>query len=65
MKLSERTTITALEWGFIGLFLFAIGGWVANIVKVLAGLSEPLTGLFALRLVGIVAAPLGAILGYF
>ena len=42
--------------------LAAAVGWVWNIVK-LAGM-DAVTGMFALRIVGIPVAPLGAVLGY-
>lgn len=47
------------------LFLFAVGGWVANIVKFIGMLDGSLTAMFVARIVGIFAPPLGAILGYF
>jgi hypothetical protein len=45
-------------------WLAAIVGWVANIVKMCHHLSEPLSGMEILRMIGIIAAPLGAVLGY-
>ena len=46
------------------IWLAAIGGWVANIVK-LAGMDfASITGMIVLRAVGIVFAPLGAVLGF-
>ena len=52
--------------GLLGmaLFLLVFGGWVANIVKIFSALSDPITGLFIARLVGVIFAPLGAVLGY-
>lgn len=38
-------------------------GWIANIISLIAG-NEPLGKLIA-RAIGILAAPLGAVLGYF
>lgn len=48
-----------------GGLLLAVGGWIANIVK-LASMDHlwPLTGLSILRVVGIFLAPIGAILGF-
>ena len=43
----------------------AVGGWIANISKVVATVADPITGMFVLRCVGIVVAPLGVVLGYF
>jgi len=45
--------------------LAAIGGWIANIVAIVGAVSDPITGMFILRCVGIFVAPLGAILGFF
>lgn len=44
--------------------LAAVGGWVANIVKLIGLLDGGFTAMFAARLVGIFAAPLGAVLGF-
>ena len=49
---------------FIVVWLAAIGGWITNIVKIVGTLSDPITGMFIFRCVGIVVAPLGAVLGY-
>ena len=54
---------------FSALALFAvgaavIGGWIANIVKLFGIASDPLTGMFILRCVGVFFAPVGAVLGY-
>ena len=43
----------------------AIGGWVANIVKLLDMTFAGSEGLFAGRVAGIFFIPLGSILGYF
>ena len=49
---------------FIGLFLAAVGGWVANIVKIFGTSFDPLTAIAVLRVVGIFIPPLGSILGF-
>lgn len=56
-----------LGLGIIVLWLAVIGGWIANIYKfaVLIFQSAPIDTLFIGRGVGILFAPLGAILGYF
>lgn len=43
----------------------SVGGWVANIVKIIGADFDPLTGMLVARIVGIFLAPLGAVLGYF
>lgn len=49
----------------VGIWIAAIVGWVLNIVAVVHAVALPITGMFLLRCVGIFAAPLGSILGYF
>lgn len=39
-------------------------GWVANIVKLIYMIGSDVTTMFIVRIVGVFAAPLGAILGY-
>ncbi len=40
-------------------------GWVANLVKLLGVINDPLTLMSALRSVGVLVPPVGAVLGYF
>lgn len=49
----------------IALTLACVGGWAANIIK-LAGMNfaDPVTGELILRLVGVVLAPIGVVMGY-
>lgn len=49
--------IVAILAGFVG--------WVINIIDIVNSVSGPLTTLLVLRIVGIFAFPLGAILGLF
>mgnify|MGYP006948435063 CR=1 FL=1 len=46
------------------IYIFGIIGWIMNIVQVVRTMNDPLTGYFVLKCVGILAAPLGAILGW-
>ena len=46
------------------LWLAAIGGWIANIVKIFGTAADPLTAWFVIRCVGVFVAPVGAVLGY-
>jgi hypothetical protein len=48
----------------VSVVLLGCYGWVMNIVKMFAIASEPITGLFILRGIGIFLAPLGAVLGF-
>ena len=50
---------------FILLFILTcIVGWVANVVQIVLAISEPITGLYILKCVGVLLAPLGVVLGY-
>jgi len=52
----------ALVW-----FVLVVGGmigWVLNIIKLVGMIDSEITTMFVLRIVGIFAAPLGAVLGY-
>lgn len=55
---------TSADLLFIVLWLAVIGGWIANIVKLVGMVGGEVTTMFILRAVGIFAAPLGAVLGY-
>lgn len=53
----------------VGLFgiaigLLGIGGWIANIVKLVGSNFDPITGMVIARAIGIFVAPLGAVLGF-
>lgn len=59
---------TSVELIAVIIWLLAFGGWVANVVKV-AGIlmtNEAVvwSGMLIFRIIGIFAAPIGAILGY-
>ena len=56
--------------GFTSLVIFviwmaSIGGWVANVVKFIWMIDGSVTAMFIARGVGIFAAPIGVVLGYF
>ena len=54
------------SWAFIFVVLLglaAVGGWIANIVK-LAAMCCEMSGWFVLRVVGVFVAPLGSVLGF-
>lgn len=63
MKNQKGFTLFALLWAIV---VFAgVIGWVMNIIDIVHAVSDPITGMFVLRCVGIFVAPLGAVLGYF
>lgn len=46
--------------------VLALGaGWVMNIVKLFGADFDPITGEVVLRAIGVVFAPLGAVIGWF
>ena len=55
---------TIIELLSVAIVLAFLGGWIANVVK-FAGMDfGTVTAMLVLRAIGIIAAPLGAILGY-
>jgi ABC-type Na+ efflux pump permease subunit len=61
---SDDWTAVAIILLFVAFWLAAIGGWIANIVKIFATAAEPLTAYFIIRCIGVVVAPVGAVLGF-
>jgi hypothetical protein len=55
--------VGALLW--LSLIIAMFIGYIMNLVGIIHTINEPITGLFIGRLVGVVAFPLGALLGYF
>lgn len=49
---------------WLALVVAGIAGWVMNIVQVVQQASEPFTVLLAVKIIGILIAPLGAVLGW-
>lgn len=47
------------------IFIVSIVGWVWNIIKITQhDFSDPITAMIVLRVVGIIVAPLGVVMGY-
>ena len=59
--------ITGVGLGWLFLWILGIGGWIANLVKLVIMVlhNDPITTMFVARGVGLFFAPLGAILGFF
>ena len=62
MKNQKGFTTNELVFAVIG--LLAIGGWIANIVKLAGSTFDVITGMLVLRVVGIFIPPLGAVMGF-
>ncbi len=56
---------TLTELMIVLFIVFGVGGWIANVVKLILHLNDPIAGMFIARIVGIFVPPFGAILGYF
>jgi len=52
------------NWIVVIVWLACIGGWIANVVKFIGMLDGGVTAMFIARIVGMVLAPLGVLLGY-
>ncbi len=50
---------------YIVFVLAALGGWIANIVKLIGMNFDHISGMLVVRAIGVVLAPLGAVLGFF
>ena len=62
---SNQRGYTAVALLVILLWITAIVGWIGNVVQVVHAASDPITGVFILKCIGIVVAPLGSVLGIF
>lgn len=66
LSIGDYTHYAILIWA--AAVLLTLVGWVANLGKVVFAIPSNLqdvTTLYALRVIGVVAAPLGAVLGFF
>jgi len=59
------------DWAALTLILFAIvtviaavAGWVMNIMAIIQIANDPIGGMFIFRCLGVIIAPLGAVLGW-
>lgn len=62
--MKDLIDVLGLEWAILAIALLGFGGWIANIVKLFGMFGGDITALFVGRLVGVFAAPLGAVLGF-
>jgi hypothetical protein len=66
MKRLQRG-FTAMELLAVGTFVLivaGVGGWIANVVKLVGMDFGAVTGMLVVRAIGIVIAPLGAVMGF-
>lgn len=62
--MNKQSGFTAYELLVVALVVLGVGGWIANIVKLVGMLDGSVTAMFIARVVGVFAAPLGSILGF-
>lgn len=64
MKFGNQTTSLSVIILPVTLALVELGGWIANIVKLIGSDFGGITGMIVARAIGIFVAPLGAVLGF-
>jgi hypothetical protein len=62
--MKQQHGFTSFELIIVILILLGVGGWIANIVKLVHMIDGAVTAMFIARAIGIFFAPLGAILGF-
>lgn len=61
IKYEKNLTVMLIS---LPIVLLGIGGWVANVVKLVGSSFDPLTGMVVARAIGVFIAPLGSVLGF-
>jgi hypothetical protein len=49
----------------ISIFVFALAGWILNLLAIAHANFNDINGLLIIRIIGVFIAPIGAVLGYF
>jgi len=62
--MNKQRGFTIIEVIFALVAVLGFGGWVANIVKLVGMDFAAITGMLIVRAIGIIVAPLGAVVGY-
>lgn len=62
--MKKQLGFTAIELSIVVIALIGLGGWIANIVKLVGSNFDPLTGMVIARAIGVFVAPLGSVLGF-
>ena len=62
--MKKQQGFTLMEFVIVLIAVFGVGGWIANIVKLVSMTLDPITALVIVRAIGIFVPPLGAVLGY-
>lgn len=62
--MKSKQGFTVLDFVVVMLFVFGVGGWIANMYKIVQSSFDVITGMFIARCIGVFVAPLGAVLGW-
>lgn len=62
--MKKQLGFTSIEMFIAVLALLGVGGWIANIVKLIGSSFDPITGIVVARIIGVPFGPLGAVLGF-
>ena len=62
--MKKQCGATAVEFVLTMIIFLSIGGWIANIVKLVGSSFDPLTGMVVLRGIGVFMPLLGGLLGF-
>lgn len=60
----QQRGFTLIEFFAVVVFLTLVGGWVANVVKIVGTGFADFNGMLIARCIGVFVAPLGAVLGF-
>lgn len=62
--MGQSTFLKGAGLFYLAVILAGIGGWIANIIKLVAMDTDHLSGMLVARAIGIFVAPLGSVLGF-
>lgn len=60
----KQLGFTAFELLIAVLVMLGVGGWVANVIKLVGMLGGDVSAMFIARIAGVFLAPFGSILGF-
>lgn len=60
----QQRGFTLIEFFAVVVFLTLVGGWVANVVKIVGTGFADFNGMLIARCIGVFVAPMGAVLGF-
>jgi len=64
MKNLSENAVLVLSVVYFVVLITLWCGWVMNLINVIHTMSDPVTGIFIARVIGVLALPLGGVLGF-